>query len=81
MADTRGQRPTGTVRHDRETEASEGDVVEQLTPSDGETVDEEVVQREDRVDTHEGLVNEADLIEQSEPVGDDDEDYPYGGPG
>lgn len=56
-------------------DASEGDVLEQMTPAS--EVDEEgnVTEATPQLDLHDGLVNEADLIEQAAPVEGDEDDY------
>jgi hypothetical protein len=58
----------------RDQDVAEGDLVEQMTSASFGDEEDDVA----RIDTHEGMVDEADLLEQAEAV-EDDEDYPRDG--
>ena len=62
-----------TRRTTRDRDVAEGDLVEQMTPASSGDEDDAA-----RIDTHDGMVDEADLLEQAEAV-EDDEDYPRDG--
>lgn len=63
-----------TRRPTRDLDVSEGDLLEQMTPASSSDEEGDEV----RIDTHDGMVDEADLLEQAESV-EDDEDYPRDG--